>query len=163
MSELRTFVDDPSIADEDVLYRAVPPLLIENWDTFGGRHHQIPSRAWQDHRESTAAKWGLAPCASVAVARILEQHGRDVTFWLETFFLPSYGVVQIAAGALRRATSHKGDPVPQGVMLHATIDQPWHAVVWSRRGTKRNKTEMRALTALSKWFRPPDQHDTQTH
>lgn len=155
---LREFFDDPAIADDDVLYRAVSPTLIDDWDSFSGRDDEIPSRAWQDQKADEAAKKGLRPCASVAVARLLLEHGGDIDSWLERFFKSTYGVVETTAGSVRQAITPRGDPAPQGVMLDTTIEKPWHAVVWSKRGVKRNKTEMHALVLTSHWIRQP-QHD----
>jgi hypothetical protein len=154
---LREFFDDPAIADADVLYRAVSPFLIDDWDSFSGQDEDIPSRAWQDQKEEEAAKWGLMPCASVAVARILRDHNCDIVSWLENFFSLEHGVVETTAGEVRQAISLRNDHVPQGVMLHPTAKQPWHAVVWSKSGSKRNKTEMKALRLKSHWVRPPAQ------
>lgn len=156
MSEaLREFFDDPVIADGDVLYRAVPPSYIDDWDSFSGRDDEIPSRAWQDQKADQAAKKGLRPCASVAVARLLIEHDCDIDSWLRRFFKPTYGVVETTAGAARQAITLHGAPAPQGVMSDSTCEQPWHAVVWSKRGAKRNKTEMHALVLASRWIRQP--------
>lgn len=152
---LREFFDDPAVTDSDVLYRAVPPTLIDNWDSFSGRDDQIPSRAWQDQKEDEAAKKGLRPCTSVAVARLLIDYDCDIESWLKRFFKSTYGVVEITAGSARQAISPGGDPAPQGVMLDSTSEQPWHAVVWSKRGAKRSKMEMKALLLTSRWIRRP--------
>jgi len=152
---LRDFIDDPEVADDDVLLRAVSPELIDDTESFLGRDDEIPSRAWQDQKEDEAAKWGLRPCASVAVARLLSDHECPVDMWLEKVFRLTYGIIQTTAGDVRRAESPQGHAVPQGVMLYPTQDQPWHAVVWSRRGAKRNKTEMKGLLLRSHWVRLP--------
>lgn len=151
----REFLDDASIADSDVLYRAVPPVLIDGCSSFSGRDDEIPSRTWQDQKEDEAAKWGLMPCASVAVARLLIDHGCEMQSWLAKFFSSDHGVVETTAGEARQATSSTSQSVPQGVMLHPTDEQPWHAVIWSKRGVKRNKTEMKALVLTSRWVRLP--------
>lgn len=151
----REFFDDPVIADADVLYRAVPPSLIDNRGSFSEQDDDIPSRAWQDQKEEEAARWGLLPCASVAVARILLGRDCDVESWLKNFFSSEYGVVETTAGEVRQSISPQGHPVPQGVMLHPTAEQPWHAVVWSKSGTKRTKAAMKALRLKSHWVRLP--------
>jgi hypothetical protein len=149
---IREFIDEPSLVASEVLYRAVDPTYVDDWS---GLAPCIPSRTWQDQKEDVAAQWGLGPCASVAVARLLDEHGSSVDAWLEKFFKVSYGVVETTVGQVRSATSAVGALVPQGVMLHATSDQPWHAVVWSRKGAKRSKGEMKALVAVSNWLRHP--------
>lgn len=152
---LRDFLDDAQIHDSDVLLRAVSPKNIEDFQSLS-KTREIPSRAWQDQKEDEAAKWGLRPCASVAVERLLSDNNRDVEYWLKNFFRPEYGVIRIEAGAVRCAASVEGTQLPQGVMLHATSDQPWHAVIWSKRGaSKRNKTEMRAMVLSSTWVKLP--------
>jgi hypothetical protein len=154
---LQDFFDDALITSSDVLYRAVSPSLIDDWDSFTGRDSEIPSRIWQDQRAEVAASWGLRPCASVAVARLLDEHNCDIHRWLEASFAPKYGVVAINACDVRQATSPSGQQVPQGLMLFPTMNEPWHAVVWRKRGPKRNKLEMKTLAAISRWIKVPVQ------
>ncbi len=59
--ELRDFVDDATILNEDVIYRAYPPGLVENWDSFSGSPEDISSRIWQDQKAEEAARWGITP------------------------------------------------------------------------------------------------------
>ncbi len=151
-ASIREFIDEPSLQSGEVLYRAVDPVYIDDWSS---PIPDIPTRAWQDQKQDVAAKWGLGPCASVAVASLLIKHGSTVEAWLEKFFQSSYGVVKTTVGEVRAATSALGSPTPQGVMLHPTVDQPWHAVVWSKKGSKRSKGEMKALVTVSTWHRHP--------
>lgn len=154
-ASLREFIDEPSLLGDEVLYRAVDPGYIDNWSSAPANLPGIPSRAWQDQKEEVAAGWGLRPCASVAVASLLTTHGSNVETWLEAFFRPSYGVIETTVGEMRSAKSMQGILVPQGVMLHPTDEQPWHAVVWSLKGSKRSKGEMKALVFASRWHRHP--------
>jgi hypothetical protein len=152
---IEAFEDDLTrIPNEAILYRRV------DWDKIGGRDScpaghagQLNGNSFRDYQRDKALSMGYpGPCMSVGVSTVLESYGYDPTKLLEGF--DDYGLARIAAGDLRKLTRINGDPCPQGIMLAATEDEPWHGVVFDLAEQPRIKPVCKAISQIATWEIP---------
>lgn len=141
-------LDDPvGVPDDTVLYRRT------DWGKIGGRPTEpdtenlsITKNFFTDAPQSLADQYGLErACMSVGVSSVLgSQPERMLANW------PNCGLVSVTAGELRRLRKSDGTAVPQGVMLFPTEAEPWHAVVFTLTGLKRDGQTLKAIAALAR-------------
>lgn len=150
MSEiLRALNDEPDvITDDEILYRVIQKVFV--------REGVASSQGFQDYPSDRAARYGFGgPCASVSVQSVWRLNGADPKCLIEKFDEDA-GVVRFRAGDARNLASRSGDPIPQGFMMDPLEGQPWHAVMFDRRGS-RSTAAKKALALISEWvFRPGD-------
>lgn len=143
-SSLRPLVDDPSISDDDSVFRVVSPAFLDG-DT-------MQSRAFQDQSAGVAATFGLAgPCASVNLRSVWEEHRADMEALLASF-APGSRIAEVGVGALRNLVNSVDQQVSQGIMRDPRPDAPWHAVMFSLSGGNRSKGAMRAVVEEAHWL-----------
>lgn len=145
-------VDDPGqIPDGTVLYRRV------DWNKVGGRPSEpgticrdLTPNFFTDAPPAVAARFDLERvCMSVGTSLYLGDHpGRMVEN------LPGMGVVSFLAGAVRNLVDGTGQPIPQGVMLLPTREEPWHAVVFDLSKPKRSGGACKAIARVAHWAIP---------
>jgi len=143
------FSDDPSIRDDELLYRRVHPTWIDWTDPDAPRVRRV---AFQDQKEAVALEMGLpGPCLSVGLSSVLEEHNVDPAKMLESWGY-EYGLASIRAGGARGSN--------QGVMRWPTEDEPWHGVVFAASGGKRSSGVQSHLAQSAKWVHIPERPAT---
>jgi len=152
------FVDDVvAVPDDAVVFRRVFPDFVD-WSVVddAGRP-RLTGGAFQDYSESVAReRYGLpGACMSVGVAAILSASHEAPEKMLEGYS-SEYGLARLRAGDLRTLSKADESSAAQGVMLNATDAEPWHAVVFSKVSTKKNKTIQAAIAAVAVWEIVPD-------
>ena len=135
------------VPDDTVLYRRT------DWGKIGGRPAEpdiesfdVTKNFFTDAPQSLADRYELERvCMSVGVSSVLgAEPERMLAKW------PGFGLVSMTAGELRGLKKGDGTPVPQGVMLFPTEDEPWHAVVFTLTGVKRDPSTCKAIAAIAR-------------
>lgn len=121
------FLDDPTIPDDAVLFRRVPPHHFVNDENLG--RVRPSSAAFMDDRDSPMSA-ALASLCPNGPADLLHNH-------------PGYALVAFTARFAR--------DLGLRVVRAAQPDEPWHAYVV---GNKRTNTVKRAFKSLD-WLIPP--------
>ncbi len=125
------FTDDPTILDDAVLWRRIPPWHVVPDDNLGVMRPS--SAAFKDSPDGSSM--------SVFLAELVERDGRKAEDALVGH--TDYALSAFGAGLARRCK--------QGVASDPQPDEPAHAVVF---GTK-TKSISRALAKGSEWVIPP--------
>jgi hypothetical protein len=142
-----------SIPGDALLYRRIYNDFID-WNSVDAEGNpRLTGQAFQDYSLQAAQRLGLpAPCMSVALGFLLEEHGFPPEKVLEDFD-HTYGLAVLTAGDARS--------VYQGVMAKPTTDEPWHAIVFSTNSPKKNKTVRSALAEKAQWVHVPRKSQPQ--
>ncbi len=142
------FTDDPGIPAEEILYRRVPVQWID-WDAEQNGP-RIKRAAFQDYPAERAADLNLpGPCMSVGLSSILDEHGVDPADLLTDWGRESYGLASVRAADVRLNND-------QGIMPWPTQAEPWHGVVFSKKGPKRTGSMQSQLARAAVWVVLPD-------
>ncbi len=134
------YADDPSIADDEVLYRVVTShtTRFTNGDAV-----QVNSNAFQDYPANRLDEVGTpAVAVSVYLASALEANGLSARDLLEQGWDSGYGVVSITAGEARA--------VNQGIVRWPTKAFPEHAMIFCLSGAKKSKSQRKSLAGKSR-------------
>ncbi len=154
----RGFFDDRRIRDTDTILRIVSPKNVD-WPSTASAIPEITSKFFQDYSEDEAARRGLpGRCASVAVERLVRPEDPTLEICLRSFTL-CHGIVAFLASAVRDLKGLDGAELPQGLMMDPLPDEPWHAVMYTKRGGTRTKAEKKAVARVSHWVRLPRHND----
>lgn len=142
-----------SIPEDALLYRRIYGEFID-WSSVDAEGRpRLTGQAFQDYSLQAAQRLGLpAPCMSVALGLILEEHGLPPEKVLEGYD-DTYGLAVLTAGDARS--------LYQGVMTKPTTDEPWHAIVFSINSSKKNKTVRSALAEKAQWVHVPRKSEPQ--
>lgn len=147
-----SFHDDvDKISDGAVLLRRVSPRLV-NWRVIPeGQSPPVPSQGFQDYPDAKAREeFGLpGACMSVAVEELVTENERNPEELVAEF--PGYGLAAVTAGELRTLKGPAPAEWEQGVMWDPTDNEPWHAVVYCKNGSKKSKGIERAIAQLANW------------
>jgi hypothetical protein len=147
--------DDPiNVPDSAILYRRV------DWDRIGGRDRAIigtppklSANCFTDYPETKAREYGFdGPCMSVAISTVLIKLGYTPEKLLEKH--PEYGLAKILARDLRTLKKADGSDCPQGIMLAAIDDEPWHGVVFDLNERPRKSAVSKAIFRVADWEIP---------
>jgi hypothetical protein len=129
------YTDDPTILDDDNLWRRIPPCHFIQDDNVGGVRPS--SAAFDDHPNGSPM--------SVVLESVAVQFGRGPMHVLAGHV--GYALASVTAGLARQ--------YQQGVAREPLADEPAHAVVFGNK-TKRIKRE---LAKGSRWVTaPPSTH-----
>lgn len=129
------YVDDESIADDDLLWRRIPPFHFVRDENLG--RLRPSSAAFEDHPNGTPM--------SVHIAKDAEAEGHQPEDVLEGH--ENFGLAAFTAGTARRTE--------QGVAKEPLPDQIAHGVVFGRKTRGRK----RSLSRASIWIVPPNEQD----
>jgi hypothetical protein len=149
------FADDlAAVPDETIVYRRV------SWDKIGGRERcpvgcaaNLRPNAFSDYPEAKALELGFpGRCMSIGVGIVLKGSGFRPEKMLERF--PEEGLASMLAADLRKLTKGNGEPCPQGLMLAATDDEPWHGVVFDLTAGYKTEAAKAAIARISSWAVP---------
>lgn len=137
--------EQDSIDDDAILYRRIHPDHIL-WDQAGQeRAPPISKSAFGDYPEDRALALGCpGPAMSVHLASVLRTQGREPGDLLQS---PSYGLVRLTAGDVRS--------YEQGVQYWPTDEDESHAVVFSKNGRKRTKSQEKKVRDSAEWVIVP--------
>lgn len=124
-----SYTDDPTIADDDKLWRRVCPEWIVPDSNRGGK--RLSSQAFEDSRDGSPM--------SVFLAAVVLCGGRDA----DVLVFPGYGMVSITAGLARECD--------QRVCRDPSPEEPAHALV---AGKKKKSVKYRFLDAME-WVIDP--------
>lgn len=124
------YTDDPSIVDDEELWRRIPEVWIVEDRVMGGV--RIASAAFSDHRNGTPM--------SVFLGSVVRDDGRAP----ESVLMPSYYLAAVKAGAARDCG--------QGVRRAPLQDEPAHAEVFG----KKTKSVKKRLAQAAYWVVGPD-------
>ncbi len=124
--------DDPSIKDDEGLWRNIPPWHLVRDDTSGTI--RISSAAFDDDKDGSPM--------SVSLAEVVLQHGRNPEDLIRS--LPDFALAAITAEVARGCN--------QGVIRDPTPQNPAHALVF---GDKKRKRVRRRLAKAAEWVIPP--------
>ena len=149
------FEDDVvGVPNEAILYRRV------DWDRVGGRDRcpqgaspKLNGNCFTDYALEKAVELGYpGPCMSVGVSTVLGARNCGPERMLERF--PGNGLAEVRAGDLRTLKRPDGAPCPQGIMLAATDDEPWHGVVFDLAVGLKSAATKNAIARLATWTIP---------
>lgn len=151
MNDLRSLVDDPTILDDEIIFRIIPPRVVKSWDP-----PIMSSNAFGDQTIEIANGYGLADrCASVALESVWSESSGKIEELLRNHDSKS-GVAQMTAGDLRDLHTGNGEtPRPQGIMRDPQPDAPWHAVVFDLTSIPRSSGAKNSMRAIATWFHEP--------
>lgn len=132
------YEDDPSIPDEELLYRIVTTATTL-WS--GTKAVRGTTNAFQDRPEAALDDLGVpATGVSVFLSSQMETTGRAVADLL-TGWGPDYGVVSLLAGAARAEG--------QGITRWPTERSPEHGMIFVLGGAKKSKGQSKRMAAAS--------------
>lgn len=120
----RTWNDDASISDDEILLRRIPPWQVY-WDKQLGRYRPS-SQAFDDDDEGDPM--------SVYLTSVMEELGLSAERTLDDQ-APGFGVAGILAGIVRDASQVVQRDAKPGLPIH--VCDPAHAVVAGAKGGKK--------------------------
>jgi hypothetical protein len=131
------YSDDPSIPDDEVLYRVISTANVEWSGTIPVR---VQTNAFQDKPMSELPALGVpATAVSVFLSSEMDASGRtaaDLPWTVE------HGVATVTAGQVRTED--------QGVVRWPNESGPEHAMVFTLTGTKKSKGQSKRIAATAK-------------
>src|SRR5487761_177666 len=150
-----TFADDLAAGSGDaIVYRRIA------WDRIGGRERcpvgcvaKLRPNAFSDYPEDSAREQGFpGRCMSMGVGAVLERLGFPPEKMLERY--PDEGLACVLAADLRKLTKGDDTPCPQGLMLAATDDEPWHGIVFDLTVGYKTEAAKAAIARICRWVVP---------
>ncbi len=144
-SPVEEFIDDvEAISDAEILVRLIPPDAQDWENTDASGRPRIKSGGVQDSsKERTRARGYPGRCMSVWVLSVAEAHGQTTESLLGNRREVGFGLARFVAGDLREPE--------QGICMWTSGDDPWHAVVFSKKGSKRSDRQKDLTAQAGVW------------